>query len=477
MAGRNQRKSIPKKLERDLAAIPKYRRESKKSPMLPTESPEDPFSFERKLMDDVLGGAKRYAKRNNSDSDAAFAPSSMPDNTDLLGKMANRLKIVEGKYARAKEELGRRAGEIEILKLQNEELSKTHEVGMVQRVQELSAENAQLSGQIKEMEDFLAEYGLKWVGKSSQDPQIQKSKGVLPRSGLPPRNTGVSPSSDSGNTSSKANPPSCLFDIDSVLQKIKELNILVTEGKGKRVDHQGARAQLKNHESIPLTFFLDGLLVKNGPIRTYQDPRTKAFLKDIMEGFFPAEFESQYPKGIVLDAHDRRQEEYQAAVNAEREASKANGRFKGLADIGGADLNMNVDSFLNRLPASVVKDGKIVSIREDIENRIKGAGAEGEPLVERAVVSAPPEAGQDGSGPARSTRVQVRSPSGKEVLVATLRYQDTIAVLKQVIQEKWEDLHNFEVRTAFPPKIFSDTSQTLEDAGLVPNASMLVKLV
>lgn len=34
---------------------------------------------------------------------------------------------------------------------------------------------------------------------------------------------------------------------------------------------------------------------------------------------------------------------------------------------------------------------------------------------------------------------------------------------------------NYEIRTGFPPRAYNDLNQTLQDAGLVPNATLFLK--
>jgi hypothetical protein len=40
--------------------------------------------------------------------------------------------------------------------------------------------------------------------------------------------------------------------------------------------------------------------------RAYSEPASQAFLRDLVDGFFPAELQGEFPEGVALLARDRR---------------------------------------------------------------------------------------------------------------------------------------------------------------------------
>ena len=47
-------------------------------------------------------------------------------------------------------------------------------------------------------------------------------------------------------------------------------------------------------------FYKNGLIVEGGRLRSYSDPLTKCFIRDILDGYFPSEFQNNYPNGVPL---------------------------------------------------------------------------------------------------------------------------------------------------------------------------------
>lgn len=51
-------------------------------------------------------------------------------------------------------------------------------------------------------------------------------------------------------------------------------------------------------DSIQLTVYANGIFMFNGPFRPFTDTTTQAFLRDILDGYFPSELQSRYPDGV-----------------------------------------------------------------------------------------------------------------------------------------------------------------------------------
>eukprot|EP00955_Chlamydomonas_euryale_P064155 358866-Chlamydomonas_euryale.AAC.2 len=196
--------------------------------------------------------------------------------------------------------------------------------------------------------------------------------------------------------------------------------------------------------------------------------------------------------------------------------------FSSLGDAAGKP--MSKDAFLNKLPQTVIKNGKVINVRGSVAAVMvpgssggSGGGGDGD----KAVVSTPADALLDtmqrkhmgpalppgraavnngsaaaaaaafGPGgaepgappPPEIATLQVKTEDGSQTLVLKLRYDDTIGALRKCI-----DAHRgakaggggakaYQMRTAFPARAYDDVGETLRAAGLVPNATLFLKAV
>ncbi|KAJ9581305.1 hypothetical protein L9F63_023520 [Diploptera punctata] len=132
-----------------------------------------------------------------------------------------------------------------------------------------------LQNKVCEMVNFLADYGLVWVGEDN------KSK-------LSPFFNGKSP------------------DFPRLLQCIEDLNQMAGYGE-PQIYFTNEGATFKTPDSIPLVLYADGLTLFSGPFRAYTTRSTQQFLQDILDGFFPSELQHDYPDGVcfqVIDKHE-----------------------------------------------------------------------------------------------------------------------------------------------------------------------------
>ncbi|EFN66208.1 UBX domain-containing protein 5, partial [Camponotus floridanus] len=55
---------------------------------------------------------------------------------------------------------------------------------------------------------------------------------------------------------------------------------------------------LKTLSCITLKFYKNGMVVKEEPLRSYDDPTAGSFIRDILDGYFPSELQQEYPDGV-----------------------------------------------------------------------------------------------------------------------------------------------------------------------------------
>lgn len=151
------------------------------------------------------------------------------------------------------------------------------------RQQELETMCGQLQQQVAEMERFLADYGLLWVGEPTDQEDSEENE----RDWM--TNMKFWKPGDS------LAPPE--VDFDRLLASLKDLSELVVEGEKQVVPVAGG-ARFRTLEPIPLKLYRNGLVMFDGPFRPFFEPATQRCLRDILDGFFPSELQRLYPNGV-----------------------------------------------------------------------------------------------------------------------------------------------------------------------------------
>ncbi|XP_076287779.1 uncharacterized protein LOC143212670 [Lasioglossum baleicum] len=236
-------------------------------------------------------------------------PSStfVPDNTiieeesELIGALTKQLYLVESQMQvvqsnlkKKEEQLKTKDQEVTKLKRKIKDWeSKIKEQDALKKKEQqqrrTQKENSEqlyrrcltLERRIQEMEKFLADYGLIWVGDTNA------------------RNPGT-PANNYIET--------CY---EQIIANIDQLNLAA--GKGEvHVQHneKGRGATFKTPSCMSLKFYKNGMIVQDGLLRLYDDPATVSFLRDILEGYFPSELQQEYPNGVPFKIEDKRKQMY-----------------------------------------------------------------------------------------------------------------------------------------------------------------------
>ena len=131
-----------------------------------------------------------------------------------------------------------------------------------------------------------------------------------------------------------------------------------------------------------------------GPFRPFSDPTTRQCVQDLMDGYYPSELQTRYPDGVPFKLTDSRDVTFKLREYADifpgsgRQLGGERGPSKLLPS--GANLRqqngrgeqaqahaeketsvlpgpkVSVENFLSRLPASVVKGGRMLDIRAGV---------------------------------------------------------------------------------------------------------------
>ena len=118
-------------------------------------------------------------------------------------------------------------------------------------------------------------------------------------------------------------------------------------------------------ESIPLTFYSNGIMIRRGPFRPSDSASYKAFCRDIMDGYFPSDFRKEHPDGVLFCLTDKHRESYNGTVQRTLVSGSLNPEDSTNAQA------YSREEILNKLPAQkVLQNGDVVDIRAGIASRL-----------------------------------------------------------------------------------------------------------
>eukprot|EP00967_Tisochrysis_lutea_P156132 scaffold314006_cov28-Tisochrysis_lutea.AAC.1 len=134
---------------------------------------------------------------------------------------------------------------------------------------------------------------------SGRHAKEQGSCATAPFGGLPTSPQTVSATPPIISNGSIPSPP----NMDGVRAAVLELNELA--GAGSSIVKREDGSHGLQTKALPLVFWRDGLQVDNGPLRAYGAPDCAAFLRDLLDGYFPYELKHAFPDGVPFGVTDR----------------------------------------------------------------------------------------------------------------------------------------------------------------------------
>lgn len=342
-----------------------------------------------------------------------------------------------------------------------------------------------------------------------------------------------------------AAPAEFRVDIPRLEKSLRELNAAAGEGKGNVLVGPNGERKLVMPTPRRLVLWADGFQVDDAPFRSYAVDASRAFMTDLMDGYFPYEMKDSHPDGVPFKLVNKSEGRYDAGFKAfsgqgarldggagagassqtgseggggggNRGGANVTGLDGGAAGGGGnGDKRAN---YLAKLPNAVIRNGKVIEVRSEIEAMLGGAktkdaettvidtqldgalpmdfmsrphgrrkspsptssssstaaaGAAAAAAERRAAMSAADD---------EVTTLRVKGMDGRKMYVITLRGSDTVGTLRQYLERACaadaEDPNvglEFQIRGAYPPVAYDDDGVTLRAAGLVPNAALLLK--
>ncbi|NXK48500.1 UBX11 protein, partial [Chauna torquata] len=397
-----------------------------------------------------------------------------PTDMELMSSMMQKISLLEQKIDKQAQEIHLKDRKIAELEEKMKTLQKREDAPDSSTAEDLDMRCLQLQTQVWEMEQFLNDYGLIWVGdrhEQLEDLESLKEEELPAQSLWKPGEAVVSKHK---------------IDFDLILENVKDLNMLAGEGVSQ-FDHRPGGARLRQQEPLPLTLYQNGIVMFDGPFRSYEEPSTQQCLQDIMDGYFPSELQMHYPDGIPFQVTDKRDVVFQ-----ERDLP---GSFPGHGQVVGHSKSSEVqeateiprpklssEQFLNKFFKSSIHGGEAINIRDSV--RAAQQGSDGvqsskEILVETPRLSALKRLKTTEVAEASAPEVctlRIRSESGEQTYIVKMLFTETIGELRQhLAHARGGDSDSYEIISTFPQRVYADNSRSLQECGLIPNASLLLR--
>ena len=261
--------------------------------------------------------------------------------------MIKRLQQLEQVNQALRNEVKEKSKKMEDLEKENFILKSAASPDNARIMQEIQQDRDQFKNQCLEMKQFLADYGLSWVGKDGNEGKFDhasldkelKFKGPQYRNNLPAE-----------------------IDTEVLTRRIEELNFIAE--KQRVVKNRDGLHQFVKVDEHPIFFFKNGLIVKGFPFYPYHSKEAQSVLSDILDGYFPYDLKKKFPEGVPLKPVDFTDEAYTGE-------NKNNPKFKVFGDLEKDTAPMSKEEFLNQFPKQIVKNGNIIPIREELEKKFR----------------------------------------------------------------------------------------------------------
>lgn len=282
--------------------------------------------------------------------------------------------------------------------------------------------------------------------------------------------TGRGRSSGDGDEPWRPGPLRGVWDAQHVPMAMRMLETLSQIAQAQTKAHSVGNAHTLHgpaHDTVPVRFFRDGFMLWEGPPRLYSSREAQDFLQDVLNGRFPFEFLEAHPNGVVfapvLDLTAGTVDEFRRTA---RDGPVT------VHTMGLPPAPTPGHRFLQKLPASVVRKGRLVPVRQEVA-RTLGV----QPTPSQATPPRPPPGRSD------QATLQVRLPDGG---VHTIRVDpdDKLCAIRDVVLAKLGPAVHappgraFSLRTSFPRAAYPDNCpRTFRALGLVPSAVLHVHLL
>ena len=492
MAAYIAKKTLPKRLEDELNSIPKFKPTNGNSRRTVSDVLDD--SVERAVYDEIFGSVinKRPLHHSavGSESVSSNNSSNAKANIDFTSSLITRLADAEEESKSLRKQVLEKNVRINTVERENAQLravadAPTH---LIHELENFKSVNYLLEKQVDDMEKFLYDYGLQWVGNKTSN--VHEVAEQLHQTGM---------------VDNVSRP----IDYSALALKVEELNSVLSS-EPSQVKSDSRRGKIVHagelFKSIDVSVYCDGIMIKRGPFRNSQSDSWKSFVRDIMDGFFPSEFRSEYPDGVMFRLIDRHNIPYggsedQAVGILSKEDLLRNVRKVVLKDGNLVPMRSNIAQLLEKGNSSdssscsmqdkgrprdshiALDTSASASLRIDGDRDREDLGD----VARRVAIFTENAVGVDGSPTATAVAsVQVRWLDGTMLLVVLFESDCVEDIKKEILKHTQSAAYtyrgtarlevDYELRSAHPPRVLTDT-MTLKAAGLVPNGTIHARAI
>ncbi|NXJ06946.1 UBX11 protein, partial [Odontophorus gujanensis] len=396
-----------------------------------------------------------------------------PLTMEFVSSMMQKISLLERKIDKQALEIQLKDKKIAELEEKMKTFQKGEDAPDSSTAEDLETRCLQLQTQVWEMERFLNDYGLIWVGDRHEEPEDLESlrDDEVPAKRLwKPGEAVISKRQ---------------IDFDLILENVRSLNVLAGDGVS-HIEHTPRGARLRQPEALPLTLYQNGIIMFDGPFRSYEELSAQQCLKDIMDGYFPSELQARYPDGVCLQVTDKRDVVFQ-----ERDlpgSFPGHGRVVGYSKLSKVEEPTKIpgpkpflEQFWNKYSRfsmhreAIATQDTVRAMQQDSDGVRSSKeimmGIPRLPVPQR--LEATEEA--DASAPEVCT-LRIKSESGEQMYVVKMLFSETIGDLRQHLAcARGGDSNSYEIISTFPQRVYMDDSRSLQDCGLIPNASLLLR--
>eukprot|EP00064_Thunnus_orientalis_P007234 superscaffoldBa00000790_g7254 len=305
------------------------------------------------------------------------------------------------------------------------------------------------------LKSFLNDYGLIWVGDGEASDAAECEQ---------PGTSGVR---------------TFQMNFDLIQQRIKELNILAGEGEFF-VQSTATGAQLAKKDPVQLKLYRNGIVMFDGPFRSYEELSTQRCMQDLMDGFMTSEMRnlSSGCRGIVFLVKGKLSDLNYLVCPVNITLSLPKNLI-----FDGNPLSTNF--WLTGKLSMVVKPSRVidirVSVRTTMQNPSDARSSNSVILVDTPALQEMKERlhtfTSDRPSSARDViTLKLRSEDGNHTYVLKMCFSETIGHLRKYLDKnRGGGLPDYDIISAYPKCHYDDDSQTLQSCGLTTDATLLLR--
>ncbi|NWH40395.1 UBX11 protein, partial [Chloropsis hardwickii] len=370
---------------------------------------------------------------------------------ELVSSLAEKISLLEQKLEKQAQEIQLKDGKIAELEERIKTLQEGEDASDSSTTEELETRCLELQSQVWEMERFLNDYGLVWVGETRE--QLGDAASVQHEEELPARHL-CKPGKALWAEAAGPAPSAC-----------SEKGELDSPSATGNPGHSCHRTRAGQPGKAPR----EGIVQSSGT-----GVPCKPCITGLVWGLHCCLKRSLCNSQICLQVTDRRDVVFQKP--------ELPGSFPGQGQVVGT-------SGSNRVQESSKNPGKILNLPQKRSSVLRKRilkpyqGSDGQQSSKKILVEAPGLAALDRVKPAGGAgapapdccTLRIRSESGEQTYEVRMLLTDTIGDLRQRLAHIRGGNSDYEIISTFPQRVYTDNSSSLQECGLVPSASLLLR--